>query len=200
MKRILIKYRSGDGTTSSRSVSDWQPDGEDAIDAFCHLRSERRTFKLMNILSVADAETGEILPNSWRTFGLDKTSDGRERLNSILGVKLIALKILKFYAKSTRGFSRRERDHIVNFALQGIHAVEPQRDAVDAWLKELWAGDVYAYQSGDKKEYNSLLAALPPQQLPDVRVTAELIARGSGRRPLLPEAAQRIARDFSNAR
>jgi predicted DNA-binding transcriptional regulator YafY len=114
MRRILIKYRSGDGSLSTRSISDWSPDGEDSIEALCHLRGERRTFKLMSIFSAIDEESGELLTNLWRSFNLDRARDGRERLVAFFGEKVIAIKVLKFYAKSTRGFAKRQRDHILS--------------------------------------------------------------------------------------
>jgi hypothetical protein len=195
MARLLIKYRSSDGSLSTRSLSDWVSVGPDAIEAHCHFRGERRTFNLMSILSAVDEETGELLPNLWRFFSLDREPDGKERLVAQLGERLIAIKVIKFYAMSTRGFAKRERDHILNFALQGVPTSVP-RDEFDLWLQKLWAGDVYAYKAGDNREYRENIAAIPRNLLPAVRVTAEFIARGSGRRPISPEEADRIARDF----
>ena len=199
MTRMHLTYRNGDGIVSERSISDWTPDGEDAVDAYCHLRNERRTFKLQSILRAVDEDTGEVVGNLWRCFGLDRAANGTVRIEAALGERMTAIKVLKFYAKSTRGFAKREREHILNFAFQGTNAHEHSREDADVWLQGLWAGDVYAYKSGEEQEYNLLLSALPSSQRAEVRVTAELIARGSGRRAISPEAAQRIARDFASA-
>lgn len=199
MTRMHLKYRGGDGVVSERSISDWTPDGENAVAAHCHLRNERRTFKLQNILCAITEDTGEIVDNLWRHFGLDRASNGTVRIEAVFGERMIAIKVLKFYAKSTRGFAKRERDHILNYAFQSTNVQGPSREDVDVWLQGLWAGDVYAYKSGEEQEYNLLLSALPSYQRAGVRVTAELIARGSGRRAMSPEAAQRIARDFASA-
>jgi hypothetical protein len=199
MAAIVLKYRSSDGIVSERIVTDWRPDGDDAIDAYCDLRSERRTLKLMSILAATDGETGEVLTNPWRVFGLDRTNDGTERLNSVLADRLVAIKVLKLYAKTTRGFAKRERDHIVDFIQQNGRIHPYTRADIDAWLQQLWAGDAHAYQLGNRAEYHTLLEALPMPHKGPVKLTAERIARGSGRRAITPEAAGRIALEFGRA-
>lgn len=200
MTRIVLNYFASDGSVSTRTITDWIPNGEGAIEAYCQLRKERRTFKIMNMLSVVDEQSGEQQKNLWRTFGLERSSDGREKIEAILGERLMAIRVLKFYSISTRGFAKRERDHLLNYALQGITSIGYSREDVDSWLQSLWAGDVNAYAAGDDAEYKLMLSFLPSIQVPGVRITAELIARGSGRRALSPDAAERIARDFAVTR
>lgn len=51
-KTIRIKYTKYDGTTSIRTISDIHYSkefGSDYIECFCHLRQERRTFKISRI-------------------------------------------------------------------------------------------------------------------------------------------------------
>ncbi len=56
-KTITIRYEKYDGTISQRTISDIQYSdeygyGEDYICAYCHLRNEKRTFKISRIKSV----------------------------------------------------------------------------------------------------------------------------------------------------
>jgi hypothetical protein len=97
---------------------------------------------------------------------------------------------------STRGFSKRERDHIINFILQGCSIHPYSLKDINTWLYALWSGNVYAYRSGMTEEYETLLSAIPSSQLNAVRKTATLIAGGSGRQVLTNEAISRLEQDF----
>lgn len=56
-KTITIKYQKYDGTVSSRVISNISYSaeyGDDYIEAYCHLRHEKRTFKISRIQSVIE--------------------------------------------------------------------------------------------------------------------------------------------------
>lgn len=56
-KTITITYQKYDGTVSSRTISNIIYSieyGKDYIDAFCHLRQDKRTFKINRIISIAN--------------------------------------------------------------------------------------------------------------------------------------------------
>lgn len=57
-KTITIKYQKYDGTLSNRVISNITYSaeyGDDYIEAYCHLRHEKRTFKISRIISITDA-------------------------------------------------------------------------------------------------------------------------------------------------
>ena len=65
-KSITIKYQKYDGTISSRRISNITYSdefGNDYIEAYCHLRKEKRTFKISRILQ-ADTIRSSAYPSS----------------------------------------------------------------------------------------------------------------------------------------
>jgi len=62
-KTFAIKYQDGEGNITEREISNIELlDSErPQILAYCHLRNERRTFNLENIISLVDGETGEVI-------------------------------------------------------------------------------------------------------------------------------------------
>lgn len=67
-KAVTIKYMKYDGEYSTRKISDIQYSdeygtGNDYINAFCHKRQERRTFKISRIISV-DGITDTLIPSA----------------------------------------------------------------------------------------------------------------------------------------
>lgn len=61
MTDLLLQYKDSEGNTSERYVSDIAVEGGDSIVAFCHLRQEKRTFKINRIQSAVDPATDEII-------------------------------------------------------------------------------------------------------------------------------------------
>lgn len=47
---LIIKYQNSSGDVTERRISDIIPEGLDSINAFCHLRQERRTFEYLGLL------------------------------------------------------------------------------------------------------------------------------------------------------
>jgi predicted DNA-binding transcriptional regulator YafY len=115
MTKLVIRYKDFSGDITEMRISDISPKGRDAINAFCHLRQEKRTFKIANIIYAAYPETGELVENPWKLFGLSFAEDGRERISSKTFPILPAIKALKFFSMQIRGFAKRERTHIVRF-------------------------------------------------------------------------------------
>lgn len=196
MHEILIQYRDSSGEVTERIISDYHPDGEFAIDAYCHVRNARRTFKLSNIIYAANPETDEVLPNVWQAFGMAKAANGRERLDFLGAAHLSTIKALKFFTIYIRGFAKRERDHIIQFIRENTNTDSYSDVELDEWLKKLWAGDVYAYSNGETAEYDALIHAIPESLKSASRKTAIAIAAGSGRRQLAQDVLERINHAF----
>ena len=83
MTSLIIKYKTFEGEISERQISDIKTETQDSIDAFCHVRNERRSFKIGNISQAIDADTGELVENIWKYLGMELAPDGREILLSI---------------------------------------------------------------------------------------------------------------------
>ena len=67
-KEITIKYQKYDGTISTRRISSIEYSdefGEGYIHAYCHLRSEERTFKISRILEVDGYKVNNSSPSSY---------------------------------------------------------------------------------------------------------------------------------------
>jgi len=72
--RLQIRYRSGDGVTTERVISDIVVEPPKMLDAFCEMRGERRSFAVDRIDSAADADTGEVINDIGLHFGLAPTT------------------------------------------------------------------------------------------------------------------------------
>lgn len=67
---IRIQYRSADDNLTERVISEEVPEPPNAVQAFCHLRNEERTFVLSRIEKAVDIETGEVISDIWMHYGL----------------------------------------------------------------------------------------------------------------------------------
>jgi len=197
MRTILIRYKDFSSAVTERKISDIQPDPEGAIaiNAYCHLRDARRSFKMDRIVHAIDPDTGELI-NPWKLLSPVPTNNGRELLDSITWFVLPGIKALKFFSLSTRGFRLRERTKVVKFIQEVAHVTDYSEDEVGEWVYRLWCADVYAYLDGDSTEYLELLLSIPTTLLARCRDYALLIARGSGRKPLNADWAARIDAEF----
>ena len=68
----------GEGKVTERRISDIAPEGSSAIIAFCHLRQEMRTFIIKRILFAAYPDTGEIVEDLYKCFGLPAPEDNKK--------------------------------------------------------------------------------------------------------------------------
>ena len=78
---LVIKYRKYSGEVSVRKISDiYYSDefGEEYIDAFCHKREERRTFKINRILAAERANES----SAFRKHRSIVSDLGRRKVNS----------------------------------------------------------------------------------------------------------------------
>src|SRR5450759_4695688 len=99
----LNKYRGSSGKVTERRILDIHPENATTIDAFCHLRQARRSFKIERIVHAINAATGEIV-NPWKFVSDGPGDNARETLESLTWQVLPAVKALKFFTLSTRGF------------------------------------------------------------------------------------------------
>lgn len=200
MTKLLIHYRDSSGEISERTISNCQCTNKYEIDAHCHTRNARRTFKLANIVDATDVETGEVIKNIWKLFQAP-TEDPRESLLSLTNDYLTTIKALRLFAMTALGFSKanreRERRHIVSYIKMHTNVKNYTDAEIDEWLKKLWCGDCSLYRNGDKNEYEALIKDIPSEQKPDALTTAYAIVSGSGRKPVAPGIVERIYNEFS---
>lgn len=198
MKQCAIRYKDSAGNITERTISDWESSGPDTISAFCHLRQEGRTFSLLTVLQIVDSETGEIISNPWKYFGLSNDPSGRPSLVEATALLRPAVKALKYFNVYARpGFAKRERMHTVRFVRKYAPCFAYSDEELDQFIyKGIWC-DVYAYLKGDLTGYQEALSEIPAHLLPDCQRTALAIARGSGRRPIAPEVLEHIIAAFS---
>lgn len=195
MIEILIKYRDGSGEITERRISDLRLESATTIDAYCHLRQARRPFRIDRIVHAVDPDTGEVI-NPWKLVGTATLPDGRETLESLTWRVIPAIKALKFFTLTTRGFRKRERDRVVQFVQEIADVSSYSKDEISEWVYKLWCGDLYAYGNGDTSEYTETLRNIPASLLNQCRDYALLIAKGSGRRPIEPSWIERIENEF----
>lgn len=193
MTEILIKYRDSSGDITERRISDPRKACATTIDAFCHLRNSRRPFRLDRIVHVVNPDTGELL----NPYHLLKSQGDPETLQSLTWYVMPALKALKFFTLSTRGFAKRERDRVVQFLQEVANVSEFSKEEVGEWVYKLWCGDLYAYRNGDTNEYTETLKSIPSGLLKRCREYALQIACGSGRKPIDPSWLERIELEFN---
>ena len=82
--KVTIKYVKFDGSLSTRTISELEYSdefGDDYISAFCHMRQERRTFKISRIREI-DGISSTI---ETRTVGVVKTAYNPQSSSSIGG-------------------------------------------------------------------------------------------------------------------
>jgi hypothetical protein len=190
--RLVIRYRDGEGTIPEREISEAVPIDDNSIEAYCHLRCDRRSFRLDNIAHAVVPETGEVVPNLWKLFGMVETQAGQPNPKALIGLALPAVRALKHLTKRIRRFGVREREHIVQFIARHGSIAALTAAQLDEWLIALWPGD--------DEEYRFDLQLIPPSLLGDCHATAMHIAQGSGRRRVDPEVAERINTDFGPTR
>lgn len=190
--RIRIKYQDGAGNITERDISDPCKETDKTIDAFCHMRNERRSFHLDRILHSVATDTGELL-NPYKLVPLMRDP---ESLDSLTWRVRQAIKALKFFSLTTRGFSKRERQHLNNFVKELIPL--PQNDEeISDWIYDLWCADLYQYREGDVEEYKELLEHIPNSLLEACRAYAIKIVGGSASKPENSGWMKRIDEEFA---
>jgi len=202
MTELIIRYKDGEGKVTERHISNFAPleqDPKEAILAFCQLSQVQRPFRISSILSAAYAETGEVVENVYKLFGVSLEEDGRERLCSITAAIGPAIKALKCFSMQTRGtaMAKRERAHIVRFIQENADVKNYSETEIDDWLRKLQCREAYKFLEGETSEYFDLLSRIPRPLLSKCKRIALAIARGSGRKPIPPETIQRINEEFT---
>lgn len=189
--RTRIKYQDGAGHITERDISDPCKETDKTIDAFCHMRSERRSFHLDRIMHSVATDTGELL-NPYQLVLQMRDSDS---LDSLTWRVRPAIKALKFFCLTTRGFSKRERQHLNKFVKELV--APPQSDEeVSGWIYDLWCADLYQYHDGDDREYKGLLKHIPPSLLEICRAYAIKIIGGAINKPENSRWIERIEDEF----
>lgn len=196
VNKITIQYQDSSGNITERQISDLKPESPTTIDAFCHLRQERRSFNLQRIVHAVNPDTGEIL-NPWKFIELPSGESARESLESITWLVMPAIKALKFFTLTTRGTRKREVSRLSEFVRQIVDVSTYSDDELTAWVKQLSCWDMtHAWRDGDVEEYTKLLRRIPQAILSTCHACALKIAAGSGRKPIDPTWAERIKSEF----
>ncbi|WP_122669881.1 hypothetical protein [Pseudomonas viridiflava] len=190
--RIRIRYQDGAGNITERDISDPCKETDKTIDAFCHMRSERRSFHLDRILHSVATDTGELL-NPYQLVPLMRDLDS---LDSLTWRVRPAIKSLKFFSLTTRGFSKRERQHLNKFVKELV-ALPQSDEEISTWVYDLWCADLYQYREGDIEEYKALLEHIPDSLLEACRAYAIKIVGVSASRPENSGWLKRIDEEFS---
>lgn len=199
MGRCTFQYQGSDGQFTKRAIANWTPSGwPGSIDAFCELRQEERSFNIQKMSDLVDAESGEVIADPWSYFGLIKGSGDKPDIDALTWEALPAIKALKFFTLTTRGFSKRERQRVLQFMEEVSDLSTYSKEELEAWLQKLWTANVYGYRDGNKGEYEGLLRSIPVKFLPRCREYALWIAGGSGRKVRNPFWEQRIMSEFSD--
>lgn len=191
MTEYLIKYRDGSGEVTERLISDLRLENAKTYDAYCHMRKARRPFRMDRIIHSVNSETGELLnpylllPNT-NSFSLE----------SVTWRALPAIKAVKFFTLSTRGFGKRERERVVAFVREVADVNVYKTEELEGWLYKLWCGNLDLYKAGDTTEYTETLKAVPREMLARCRDYALFIARGSGRNPINTAWKERVDTEF----
>jgi hypothetical protein len=195
VRRCTFRYQSSDGQFTDRVVANWVPSTwPGSIEGFCELRQEERSFKIQKMSDLMDAETEEVITDPWSYFGLRKGAEKKQDMDTLTWEALPAIKALKFFTLTTRGFSKRERLRVLQFAEELCDLSAFSKEDLEAWLQKLWTASVY---DGNTGEYEGLLGSIPNKFLPRCREYALWIASGSGRKILNPFWEQRALSEFS---
>lgn len=134
----VISYRTNDGAVTERRVTVLQagrPPGAEAepgpilLNGFCHLRREARTFRLENVLSAHDPETGETATDH-RRWLLQKA--GSSEQPDPLQPQRIWLKPPHRAVVTFRGRRRGERTAMAD--IQVVHLIDDDVVAIDALI------------------------------------------------------------------
>lgn len=189
--RIRIKYQDGAGNITERDISDPCKETDKTIDAFCHMRSERRSFHLDRIMHSVATNTGELL-SPYQLVPLMRAPDS---IDSLTWQVRPAIKALKFFSLTTRGFSKRERQHLNKFVKELV-ALPQSDEEISDWVYDLWCADLYQYRDGDEKEYKGLLEYIPPSLLEVCRAYAIEIVGGAANKPENSGWGVRIDEEF----
>lgn len=198
MRRCTFRYQGSDGHFTERAITNWTPsDWHCSVDAFCELRQEERSFNIQKMSDLVDAETGEVITDPWSYFGLRNETGEKRDIDALTWAALPAIKALKFFTLTTRGFSKRERLRVLQFMEEVSDLSAFSKEELEAWLQKLWTANVYGYRDGNKGEYEGLLRSIPAKFLPRCREYALWIAGGSGRKVRNPIWEQRIMSEFS---
>ena len=195
MKTILLKYQDSSGSVTERRISEIEIEDTQTINAFCHLRNERRSFKIDRILHLVDFDSGEII-NPYSYFVSSQNENTRPSIDSLAWHAISAIKALKFFTLTTRGFKQSERQRVTNFVLEVVKTSPYSPAQIDEWVYKLWCGDLYRFKGGDTLEYTETLRNIPASLLGRCRDYALNIASGSGRKPVDPACLERIETEF----
>lgn len=191
--RLQIRYQNGAGTITEREISDLRKETDNTIDAFCHTRNERRSFNLDRLIRSMPVDTGELL----NPYQLVPQMRDPESLDSLTWKVRPAIKALKFFSLTTRGFSKRERQHLNKFVNELI-AVPQSDEEISDWIYDLWCADLYQYREGDVEEYKGLLEHIPNSLLEACRAYAKKIVGGSTSKPESLGWLERIENEFNS--
>jgi hypothetical protein len=117
-------------------------------------------------------------------------------MDALTWTAISAIRALKFFSLSTRGFRQRERELLFMFVQEVADLSLYSKEEVNEWIYKLWCGDLYRYRDGDVVEYTETLRNISESMMDRCRDYALRIAGGSGRKPIDPNWLERIEFEF----
>lgn len=102
MDKILISYKDYESNITKREISDWELLNDYSISAFCHLRNEQRTFKVLNIVAIANCTTGELIEDIASFFGIKGNNKDSINLKQRISNLLPSIETIKCFHLSIR--------------------------------------------------------------------------------------------------
>ena len=109
---VDLIYRDGDGVKTRRRVTIREFDyaaPRGYIEAFCHLRSGRRTFIMSRVVEAVDPETGEVLDSLHDWLKAKYDASPARALDNLYASQRDALRILLYVSKADGRFMAAER-------------------------------------------------------------------------------------------
>ncbi|MCF7818715.1 MAG: hypothetical protein K9M54_12635 [Kiritimatiellales bacterium] len=194
MRSLRITYVDSCGEISERTISDFHQENQNSIDAFCHLRNERRSLRADRILNVTDPETNESL-NPYEVF---LNQNDTNSISCAIWRALPAIRALKFFTMYSRGLRKREKVILSKFVEKQLPNNCFSQEEIENWIHKLDYSDLYVQLNGDTEPYKAMLCSIPADLLPLCRDFAFIIASGSGRKPIPPSLEMRVINEFSD--
>ena len=191
---LNIIYISGSDVTE-RIISGTRVIKDDLIDAHCHMRDEGRSFRLSNILSATEIESGKKIDDLWEYLGI-KGGDTSLRITRATHPIWPEIDVLVSFAWKINGLRKRELTHLLNFIKNNAEVSGYSDEELKEWIRRKWRINYEAYRNGDRSEYEVRLKAIPKEMLPTCKACALMIAGGSGRKPITQDTLDEINTDY----
>lgn len=188
MKKILISYKDSELNITKREISDWELLNEYSILAFCHFRNEIRTFKVSNIIAIADCTTGEVVEDIVSFFGIKEQNKDIINLKQKISNLLPSIEAIKCFHLSIRPNKNTKK-----YYKPILYFIGENSD-----LREYFTDDellsFITYKIHVYCEIDDLINKVPKELLESTKRTMFEVAKGSSRVLLNDDIIKKIER------